>query len=65
MWLRPATATLMAVGLYFVVVFGFRAAGHWHTDITEQEYHHRLQELDSPLYTHVGGTAMTEDPARR
>ena len=51
--------------MYLVVVFGFRATGHWHTDITEEEYHHRLQELDSPLYTHVGGTAMTEDPARR
>jgi polyferredoxin len=65
LWLRPATATLLAVGLYLVVVFGFRAAGHWHTDITEQEYHRRLQEVDSPLYTHVGGTAMTEEPARR
>ncbi len=62
LWLRPATATLLAVGLYLVVVFGFRAAGHWHTDITEQEYHRRLQELESPLYTHVGGTAMTETP---
>jgi len=64
-WLRPATATLVAVGLYLVVVFGFRAAGYWHTDITEQEYHRRLQEMDSPLYTHVGGTAMTEEPTRR
>jgi polyferredoxin len=65
LWLRPATATLVAVGLYLVVVLGFRAAGHWHTDVTEQEYHRRLQELESPLYTHVGGTAMTEGPGRR
>jgi ferredoxin len=62
-WLRPATATLLAVGLYLAVVVGFRAAGHWHTDITEQEYHRRLQELESPLYSHVGGTAMTETPS--
>jgi ferredoxin len=65
LWLRPAIATLVAVGLYLVVVFSFRAAGYWHTDISEQEYHRRLQELDSPLYTHVGGTAMTEEPTVR
>ena len=60
-WLRPVTAAAFAVGLYLVVIVGFQAAGHWHTAITEEEYHRRLQELDSPLYTHVGGTAMTEE----
>ena len=60
-WLRPATATMFAVGLYLAVVLGFQAAGHWHTSVTEQEYHWRLQELDSPVYTHVGGTAMTDE----
>ncbi len=64
-WLRPVTATLVAVGLYLVVIVGFQAAGHWHTSITEEEYHRRLQELDSPLYTHVGGTAMTEETPDR
>lgn len=59
--LRPVTATALAVGLYLAVVAGFQAAGHWHTSITEAEYNFRLQELDSPLYTHVGGTAMTDD----
>lgn len=65
LWLRPVTATLLAVGLYLGVVGGFRAAGFWHTNISEQEYHRRLQELESPLYTHVGGTAMTENPPPR
>ncbi len=60
-WLRPVTATALAIGLYLAVVAGFQAAGHWHTNITEAEYNFRLQELDSPLYTHVGGTAMTDD----
>jgi len=64
-WLRPATATALAVGLYLAVVFGFRAAGHWHTAVTEEEYNRRLQEIHSPLYTHVGGTAMAEEAARR
>jgi hypothetical protein len=47
------------------VVVGFRAAGHWHTAVSEHEFHRRLQEIDSPLYTHVGGTAMAEEAARR
>ena len=64
-WLRPVTATAIAIGLYLAVVVGFRAAGHWHTAVTEHEFHRRLQEIDSPLYTHVGGTAMTEEPAER
>ncbi len=59
-WLRPAAAALLAVGLYLGVVVGFQAAGHWHTAVTETEFNRRLQEIDSPLYTHVGGTAMAE-----
>ena len=64
-WLRPVTATVLAVGLYLTVIVGFKAAGHWHTSISEEEYHRRLQEIDSPLYTHVGGTAMTEESRNR
>ena len=64
-WLRPVTAAAVAVGLYLTVILGFQAAGHWHTSVTEEEFHRRLQELDSPLYTHVGGTAMTEAETRR
>jgi hypothetical protein len=60
-WLRPVTATALAVALYAAVVVGFQAAGHWHTSVSEAEYNFRLQELDSPLYTHVGGTAMTDE----
>jgi polyferredoxin len=50
--LRPAAAALLAVALYLGVVAGFRAAGHWHTSVTEGEYHRRLQEIHSPVYTH-------------
>lgn len=59
-WLRPAVAVAAAVAVYLGVVLGFRAAGHWHTAVSEAEYHHRLQEISSPLYTHVGGQAMAE-----
>jgi ferredoxin len=64
-WLRPVTATVLAVGLYVAIIVGFKATGHWQTSITEEEYHRRLQEIDSPLYTHVGGTAMAEETDRR
>jgi len=59
-WLRPAVAVGVAAGIWLVVVGGFRLAGHWHGAVSEVEYHHRLGELDSPLYTHVGGMAMQE-----
>ncbi|MCU0303813.1 MAG: 4Fe-4S binding protein [Thermoanaerobaculales bacterium] len=59
-WLRPAVASAVAIGLYVAVVGGFRLAGHWHTSVSEAEYHRRLAEIDSPLYTHVGGQTMTE-----
>ena len=32
---------------------------------SEEEYHRRPQEIHSPLYTHVGGTAMAEEAASR
>jgi ferredoxin len=64
-WLRPVTATVLAVSLYLAVVVGFRATGHWRTSVSEEEYHRRLQEIHSPLYTHVGGTAMAEEVSHR
>jgi hypothetical protein len=64
-WLRPVTATVLATALYLVVVVGFRVSGHWHTSVTDEEYHRRLGEIDSPIYTHVGGTAMTEESVDR
>lgn len=63
-WLRPAVATGLALAIYLVVIGGFRLAGHWHTSVTAAEYHQRLREINSPLYTHVGGTAMTERASR-
>lgn len=43
------------------VVSGFRLAGHWRTEVTEDEYHRRLQEIHKPLYTHTGGMTPSED----
>lgn len=60
----PGRAIAVALGIYLAVVGAFRVSGHWHTAVTEAEYHRRLAEIHSPVYTHVGGRAMTEDPAR-
>jgi polyferredoxin len=60
--LRPATAAAVAVGIWLAVVAGFRLAGHWQTEVSEAEYRRRLVEIDSPVYTHVGGMAAAEDP---
>ncbi len=60
-WLRPAWASLLAVAIYLAVIGAFRLTGHWQTSVTEAEYHRRLQEIGSPLYTHVGGMVMTEE----
>ncbi len=62
-WLRPAVGIAVAVGVYLVIVMAFRLAGHWETSVSEAEYHRRLPEISSPLYTHVGGMAMTEESA--
>jgi len=60
--LRPLAVVGIAVGIWCAVVLGFRLTGHWHNNIPEEEYHQRLQHIDSPLYTHVGGMTPREEP---
>jgi len=48
-------AVVLASALYFVVVAGFRVSGHWQTELQDPEYQHRIQEINSPIYEHVGG----------
>ena len=58
--LRPAVAVGVAVGIYLGITAAFRVSGHWRGSVTEGEYARRLQEIDSPQYTHVGGMAAGE-----
>ncbi len=58
--LRPALAVTAAVVVYLGLVAAFRVTGHWHGSVTESEHARRLAEIDSPLYTHVGGLAARE-----
>ena len=60
--LRPAAAVTLAFAVYLAVTTGFRIAGHWRGSVGEAEYAARAGELDSPLYTHVGGMAAPETP---
>jgi polyferredoxin len=53
--LRPAAAVGLAVGIYLGITVAFRVSGQWRGSVAEGEYARRLQEIDSPLYTHVGG----------
>ncbi len=61
-WLRPLVATVLAVAAYLAVLGVFRVTGHWKTEIPAAEYHRRIPCIMSPLYTHVGGVAMAEQP---
>ncbi len=62
-WLRPALVVVVTVGVYLGVTAAFRLTGHWRGGVTPAEYARRLPEIDSPLYTHVGGLAAGETPA--
>ncbi len=58
--LRPALAVAFAVVVYLGITAAFRVSGHWRGDVREQEYAQRLPEIDSPVYTHVGGLARSD-----
>jgi polyferredoxin len=60
--LRPAFAIVLAVAVYLAVTAAFRLSGHWSSAVTEGECAERLREIDSPIYTHVGGMTVTEPP---
>ena len=57
---RPAAAVALAALIYIGVMGAFRAAGHWHSVVTQEEFARRLADIESPLYTHVGGLAASE-----
>ena len=61
--LRPARAVALAALVWVAVTGAFRLSGHWHSRVGQDEYARRLLEIDSPLYTHVGGLAAAEPNA--
>jgi polyferredoxin len=74
--LRPVAAVAVALAVYLGVTAGFRLFGQWRGVVGEDEYAWRARELDSPVYTHVGGMAarapspgdglqVSHEPSRR
>jgi polyferredoxin len=61
--LRPALVVIVAVAVYLGVTAAFRVSGHWQGSVSESEYARRLPDIDSPLYTHVGGMAARQPAA--
>ncbi|MBI4914532.1 MAG: 4Fe-4S binding protein [Acidobacteria bacterium] len=59
---RPIRAVALAALVWVAVAGAFRVSGHWRSEIGQDEFARRLQEIDSPLYTHVGGLAASESP---
>lgn len=57
---RPSLAVGLAAEIYLGVTVAFWVTGHCRGAVSEGEYARRLQEIDSPLYTHVGGMASAE-----
>jgi len=43
------------VGLFVGGTLLARAAGHWRSSITVEEYARRIRTIDSPAYDHVRG----------
>lgn len=50
--IAPVAYAAAVVGLFLAGYAGARVAGHWETSIPDAEYVQRIQEIDSPLYSH-------------
>jgi hypothetical protein len=57
---HQAVLGVLAVGIYLDVTSVFRLGGHRHGSVSEEEYAQRLREIDTRLYTHVGGMPSAE-----
>lgn len=53
---RPAVFAVLVLVVFFGGINAARFAGKWHTEIPDQEFLRRIQELDSPKYYHARGT---------
>jgi ferredoxin len=63
---RRVVSPRMVVGLVIAVFLGVTglamATGHWKNQISREEYLHRFQRLDSPLYQHARGQVPAYGP---
>jgi polyferredoxin len=52
---RPAVFAVLVVMLFYGGINVAKVAGKWRTEISDQEFLRRVQELDSPKYHHAQG----------
>ncbi len=52
---RPAIFAVLVFALFFGGIEVARLARFWRSGISDQEYLHRVQEIDSPKYSHFEG----------
>jgi NAD-dependent dihydropyrimidine dehydrogenase PreA subunit len=53
---------VLVIGLFFGVMGGAMALGHWKNNLTSEEYLRRFSRLDSPLYQHARGQVPSYSP---
>jgi hypothetical protein len=51
----PLKLGVVILGLFVVLFYAAGITGHWKSSLSEQEFRIRLQEINSPKYTHPGG----------
>jgi polyferredoxin len=59
---RPAVFAAMVFVLFYGGIQVARLSGYWASDITNQEYQKRIQEIDAPKYHHARGQVQPDDP---
>ncbi|MDO9694430.1 MAG: 4Fe-4S binding protein [Candidatus Latescibacteria bacterium] len=59
---RPAVFAAAVLLVFFGGIGAAKLAGRWRTEITDQEYLRRVQEIDSPKYHHARGQVPEYGP---
>jgi hypothetical protein len=51
----PLVIGVLVAGLFVAVTGLAMLTGHWQNGISQEEYKHRIQQIDSPIYQHFRG----------
>jgi hypothetical protein len=50
----PLKLGIVIMGLFVALFYTAEITGHWKSSLSEHEFRTRLQEINSPKYTHPG-----------
>ncbi len=59
---RPAVFAALVLVLFYGGIQAARLSGYWESEITNQEYQRRIQEIDAPKYHHGRGQVQPYGP---